>query len=295
MARLATYYGISNCKYALTREAVPAPLPFAQSLALNALLDTTPLFADNKKILEVPVDKGYDGTVGFTYLDESYEEALGYAINIDGGGRAMLDVVSLPKHFFYFETVGVHEDGGSVVIKCWILNMSTTKGGKNYTTKGDNLDFGSHEMPITVYGDELKKPDGSEYRDPKTGFARKVFWVTSKPGDADYEDFEKKVPDIIYSGEPDDATLMSLSLGTLTLTPEFNPEITDYSTETTNTTNTITANPTEQKATVSIAVNDVPLEGSTATWQEGQNLVKITVTNAQAVKLYTVTVTKTTE
>lgn len=90
-----------------------------------------------------------------------------------------------------------------------------------------------------------------------------------------------------------DATLSALTLGSLTLSPDFDANVTAYTTTTTNSTNTITATPTDSSATVEIKNgSNVVASGSSATWNDGDNTVTITVTNGSSVKTYTVTVTK---
>ena len=72
--------------------------------------------------------------------------------------------------------------------------------------------------------------------------------------------------------------------------------MTEYTAETTNQTNTITATPEDEKATVAILNGETPVEnGTAATWTDGANNVSITVTNGSANKVYSVTVTKTAE
>lgn len=71
--------------------------------------------------------------------------------------------------------------------------------------------------------------------------------------------------------------------------------MTEYSATTTNATNKVTAAATDEDATIAITVNDEPLEnGSSATWEDGENTVEITVSKEGATSTtYTVTVTKT--
>lgn len=93
----------------------------------------------------------------------------------------------------------------------------------------------------------------------------------------------------------DDATLTSLKIGALTLTPTFAPDETTYTAETTNATNTVTAIATDAGATVKVELNNVEIvNGSAATWAEGSNTVKVTVTaeDGTTTGAYTVTVTK---
>ena len=91
------------------------------------------------------------------------------------------------------------------------------------------------------------------------------------------------------------ARLSGLTIGALTLAPTFDPDVTEYTTTTTNATNTITATPEDEDAAVTILNGETPVtNGSAATWQEGANTVTITVTNGAAEEVYTVTVTKST-
>ena len=76
------------------------------------------------------------------------------------------------------------------------------------------------------------------------------------------------------------------------MTPEFDPDVTEYTVTTTNASNKVTATPTSADATVEITVNDVELEnGASATWEEGTNEVEIKVTGDDGSTTYTVTVT----
>lgn len=68
--------------------------------------------------------------------------------------------------------------------------------------------------------------------------------------------------------------------------------MTEYTASTTNASNTITATGADG-ATVTITVNgDAHTNGSPATWDAGQNVVKITVGSGSTQRIYTVTVTK---
>ena len=91
------------------------------------------------------------------------------------------------------------------------------------------------------------------------------------------------------------ARLSGLTIGALALTPAFDPDTAEYTANTTNATNTITATPEDEKAAVTILNGETPVNnGAAATWAEGANTVTITVKNGAAQKVYTVTVTKST-
>lgn len=96
------------------------------------------------------------------------------------------------------------------------------------------------------------------------------------------------------------ATLASLKLGALELSPSFDADTTSYTASTTNATNTIMAIPADAGATVAITnthdsdETDNYDNGAAITWAEGSNTVKVTVTAADGStnKEYTITVTK---
>ena len=95
-----------------------------------------------------------------------------------------------------------------------------------------------------------------------------------------------------------DATLGSLKIGALTLSPTFAAGTTSYTASTTNTKNKIEVVPADAGASVVITLNNaiVP-NGSDLTWSSansGVNTVVVTVTaeDGTTQKAYTVTVTK---
>lgn len=102
--------------------------------------------------------------------------------------------------------------------------------------------------------------------------------------------------EMVSAPEPsNDATLSALKIGNLTLEPAFAAETTAYTAATTNASNTITATPGEAAAEIEVTVNGEAADnGEAATWKDGENTVKITVTAADGSteKVYTVTVTK---
>lgn len=78
----------------------------------------------------------------------------------------------------------------------------------------------------------------------------------------------------------------------MTLTPEFDPDETDYIVTTTNATNKVSATPESADATMVITVNDTEIEsGDVVTWDSGDNEVVVEVTGDDGTTTYTVTVT----
>lgn len=91
------------------------------------------------------------------------------------------------------------------------------------------------------------------------------------------------------------AKLAELRLGSLVLSPTFDPETDTYTASTTNATNSVTASAEDVGAEAVITANGTEIEsGDSVTWEAGENTVEIVVTAADGTttKTYTVTVTK---
>lgn len=92
---------------------------------------------------------------------------------------------------------------------------------------------------------------------------------------------------------PPDTTLSGLTIGNLTLTPTFDSDVTSYTVTTSNNQNKVTAVATDENATIVIKVGDTEIENESApTWDAGENILTVTVTNGGESTTYTVTVTK---
>ena len=89
------------------------------------------------------------------------------------------------------------------------------------------------------------------------------------------------------------ANLSGLTIGSLSLSPEFDPDVITYAATTTNATNTVTAKAEDPRATIEIKNGEtVVANGTAAAWSAGANTLTVKVTNGSATKSYPVTVTK---
>jgi len=89
------------------------------------------------------------------------------------------------------------------------------------------------------------------------------------------------------------AKLTGLTIGSLTLTPTFDADVTEYAVATENATNKVTATAAEG-ATIGIKLGETDIENeSSPTWSAGGNTLTITVSETgKTDTVYTVTVTK---
>lgn len=91
------------------------------------------------------------------------------------------------------------------------------------------------------------------------------------------------------------ATLDSLTLSGITLSPTFDAATTSYTGSTTSTTATVTAVPTDKFDSIAIDVNGAYIpNGGKATWSAGSNTLTVAVKDSDSTttKTYTVTITK---
>jgi len=167
----------------------------------------------------------------------------------------------------------------------WIYRVKFSIPSTNLATKGDSITFSTPSIEGTVF--RRNKPDGNG----------------RNPWKAEVNEDDTDVPQGVINGwytavyEPSfnvpNTNLSALSLGSLTLTPTFSAAVTSYTATTSNATNTITATAADENASVAITANGTTVQGGSAiTWEEGENVVVVTVTNGTATKTYTITVTK---
>lgn len=90
-----------------------------------------------------------------------------------------------------------------------------------------------------------------------------------------------------------DALLQSLTVGSETLTPTFDPAVMAYTITAAAATDKIEATAAQAQAKIELNLNSKNLNnGGTATWTSGSNTLTVTVKNGNAVRVYTLTVTK---
>lgn len=88
-----------------------------------------------------------------------------------------------------------------------------------------------------------------------------------------------------------DADLNALTIGALTLSPTFDPDVLTYTTTSSTATAAVTATPAQASASVAISMGGKNVKnGGNVTFSSGANVLTITVKNGNAVRVYTVTV-----
>ena len=271
-------YNLKNAHYALLTFdtdgapvfGTPVPMPGSVSISLDANGEPENFYADGIAYYVINNNMGYDGDLELALIPEGFRTDVLHE-TLDANGVLIEDAnAELAAFALLFEF-----DGDRKHIRHVLYNCSASRPGIEGKTNEDSKEVQTETLTIKA----TPLPDGK---------------VKAKTGNTTNQTAYNGWYDAVYlPQESADATLSSLTIGALALTPEFDPDVVSYTAVTTNATNTITATPAAEGAAAVITVNgETVASGSAATWETGENDVEIVVTNGTATKTYTVTVTK---
>ena len=273
-------YNLKNAHYALLtfgaddvpQFGTPVPMPGSVSISLDANGEPENFYADGIAYYVINNNMGYEGDLELALIPESFRtDVLGE--KLDANGVLVEDSnTELAAFALLFEF-----DGDRKHIRHVLYNCSASRPGIEGKTNEDSKEVQTETLTIKA----TPLPDGK---------------VKAKTGNTTNLTAYNGWYDAVYLPEPEpeaDAALQSLTIGSLALTPAFDPDVTEYAVTTSNATNTVTAVPRAEAASAAITVNGTAIEsGTAATWEDGENTVEVAVTNGTAAKTYTVTVTK---
>lgn len=157
-----------------------------------------------------------------------------------------------------------------------------------YYTNPANSDFMSSDLQYTVDGETnlIGFHVQGDY-DTATSKTYAIMGLTL------FSEYLDGIAVVEFGTASDSANLTSLTIGSLTLTPAFDPAVTTYTAATTNAKDKITGKTLYTDATIEITVGDTAVQnGKDATWSAGENSVSVKVTNDSVTKTYGITVTK---
>ena len=262
----------------------PRHIPGAVSLSLDAEGDTSPFYADGIVYFRSTSNNGYTGSLEMALIPDWFREE--YLKEIKDRKGVLVESANITEQTYF--ALLFEFDGDVRKIRHCMYQCTASRPSVSSQTK---------ESSITPVTETLNL----------TADARSDGLVKSKTGedtnDATYTNWYKSVyiPQVTeeeMNGESSDSTvsyakLASLTIGNLTLDPEFDPDITSYSVTTENATNNVSASGADS-ASVAITVNGSShTSGQAATWNSGSNTVTATVSKAgYTTRTYTVTVTK---
>lgn len=274
-------FGLSNVYFSLVTFdsngtptfGTPHKHPGAVNLTLEQSGSVTPFYADNIVYYQASSNQGYTGTIELAMLDEWFRMNV-LRETKDADGVLVENAAATPAPVAVLYQV----EGDQNPVRRVLYYVQPERAGETNATKADTVEPQTATLNITV----TPLPNTQDIK-------------ASTTPDTDSEVYEGWFSEVhirngVYTPSAD---LESLTLGTLTLSPEFAPETTSYTATTTNATNIVSAVAKDAAAEVTITNNENPVaNGLPVTWDAGSNELAVTVTNGTASKEYTVTVTK---
>lgn len=289
MADNKVRFGASNVRYALENEDGTfgdwKRLAGTVQIAFEPQGNQNTFYADNVGYFISNGASSDSITVELADLtDEAKQDLLGYVMD-DESGLLYEPVVSVRRPF----AMGYQVEGDLDKLRGVRYGGTLNRPSESHNTTTDSTDPDTISIEGTFVGKTFTI-NGEDV--PILGAACKS---SAENHDA-YDSFWNAVPQPgVAPGTvaPATTTLSALEIGDLELTPEFAAGTTTYTATATEDTDTVTATATDDAATVSITVNGTAVtSGGYATWQEGQNVVSVIVTNEGETNAYTVIVTK---
>lgn len=280
MANNKVKYNLKNAHYAMLHIAQdgtvsfdsPAALPGAVSISLDANGEPENFYADGIAYYVINNNMGYDGDLELAMIPEGFRvDALNETLD-DNNVLVENANTELNSFALLFEF-----DGDVKHIRHVLYNCSASRPGIEGKTNEESREVQTETLTIKA------TPLASGVVKAKTG---------NSTNPSVYQNWYSSVymPAEVSGADVD---LSALSIGSVSLSPAFAAGTTEYTAETTNATNTVTATAADEKAGVAVTVNgDSLTNGSSVTWDEGVNHVAVTVTNGGSSKTYAVEITK---
>lgn len=271
-------FGLKNAYYAkvtfndegVPQYATPKRLPGAVSLSISPEGELEKFYADDIVYYILNNNSGYKGNLELALIPEDFLTDILHE-DKDANGVMVESSDSESERFaLLFEFTGDAKAIRHVLYCC-----TATRPSMEGQTKEQNKQVKTETLEVTA--DPL----------PSGQVKAKTCSTTSE---AVYNGWYNQVyiPPVAQA-----AKLSALTVGSLTLSPAFDADVTEYTASTTNATNNITASG-ETGTTVEIKVNgSAHTSGEAASWTAGENTVTITVSKEGCTSTtYTVTVTK---
>ena len=273
-------FGLKNCHYAkatlnpdtnTVTFGTPVAIPGAVNLSLDPEGDTEPFYADDMVYYTTTANNGYSGDLEIALLPDHFRKEI-LKETEDANGVMVEDSTVEPEHFaLLFEF-----SGDKKKIRHCLYYCSAARPTIEGKTNEDSKEVQTETLEITA----TPLPNGLVK--VKTG---------ANTSDAIYNGWYSAVYET--SDESTTAKAAGITIGSLELTPAFDPDTTIYSAETENATNVVSATGAGGAAVTILVNGTAHTSGQSATWESGTNTVTVIASKTGCTSTaYTVTVTK---
>lgn len=197
--RDVAFFNAKNMHYS-KKKGTPKPLSPALSVGITQNITTQKRFADGESVFEAVSDTGPSGEIGMSAPCDEYERDMGRILDTSAGAMDVIQTNS-ELHDIYYEFDMGKDTNTSDVVKCWLLNVATTKGALNHSSNNESITFGDYMMPYTTKPLPILKATGTDYERDENGHVYKGYRVIRRPGDDGYDTFHLAAPDNIRALE----------------------------------------------------------------------------------------------
>ncbi len=188
-------YNVKNAVYNVDGTTEVKPLTWMNTFTKDRNINVTPLYGDGEVQVSLYADTKITGAIGTTARDEELEKETGLSLKLADGSLAEIEVNSVKKINFGFETELVGKDGVAKVKKVWVFNVQISPPNESLTQNQENITQSTVDYNYTGYGVKAKAADGTgEYIDPETGKPVRVYTASKKPSESGYATFLDTVP-----------------------------------------------------------------------------------------------------
>lgn len=262
------------------------PIDWPVNLTLDPQSQVLKFYANDRLAASVETDDGFSGSLEALYFpDDFLVDVLGQVRDSDGailaGGGAISKYFAL--HYMF--------KGDKFNKKRWACHCKAAPPtGSHTTTEGSSINADHETIQITAARRTFVEDDGNGGT-ITTSYATATMSDTADTHEA-YESYFDMVPHG-EEGDGSDASLNSLTIGTLALSPSFSSGTTNYTASTTSSSVTVNAVANASGATVVIKNGSTTVtNGQSASLSDGENVITIKVTNGGTSRVYKVVVTK---
>lgn len=273
-------YGLKNVHYAIYDANTNTygswkAIPGAVSMSADADTTQNDFYADDVVYATLSASGKETGTIEFAAItDEMYTDLFGYTYDSATG---IYSQSTEPANVSV--ALGYEVSSNEIKMRGVRYNVTFTAPSQSANTMTDSTNPDTVSINYTAVGRDFTI-DGDK---------KNILKSHVNEGAAAYETFWDAV--ITPTGAGIDATLESLVLQNVTLTPVFSPAVMSYAGTASSASGTITATANDEEADVAIFVNGSAY-ASSASYESGANTVTVLVTNSTAVTLYTIVVTR---
>lgn len=193
--KVLTQFNVKNAVYALAGASGSVkPLTYMNTFTKDRNVTVKNLYGDGELQDSLNSDRSITGAIGTTARDMDFEKDLGLAVEVSGGGLAENAVVSSVRVNIGIETEYKEKGQPVKTKKIWILNAQITPPNESLTQNQDDITESTYDYNYTGFGVNLKAAAGTDDYIDENGMPKRVYTVSSVPGDADYATFLDSVP-----------------------------------------------------------------------------------------------------